>query len=159
MHSHQRLTKEDWIAGLTAGALLGALFLGVGGRAGMRVMALADGQTPFYSVSGSLTVVALGALNGAVIAAIFLVVRILLPTRRWLRAALFWMICCTLIFRGLSPVTPLRLIVFLPLFGLHGAFLHLYWCRIHLAQRRGGLRPSMPTGPTVATVRATTSTP
>lgn len=47
------------------GAALGALVLGVGGRLAMRVVGLALGQPIGFTVEGSLTVVAMGALAGA----------------------------------------------------------------------------------------------
>ena len=51
-------------AGL-AGALTGALVLGVGGRIVMRLAAFIGGRTPGFSWSGSVEVVAAGALYGA----------------------------------------------------------------------------------------------
>lgn len=51
-------------AGL-AGALTGALVLGVGGRMVMRLAALIGGGAPGFSWGGSLEVVAAGALYGA----------------------------------------------------------------------------------------------
>ena len=52
-------------AGL-AGALTGALVLGVGGRMVMRLAALIGGRAPVFSWGGSLEVLAAGALYGAV---------------------------------------------------------------------------------------------
>lgn len=51
-------------AGL-AGALTGALVLGVGGRVVMRLAALIGGRAPVFSWGGSLEVVVAGALYGA----------------------------------------------------------------------------------------------
>lgn len=48
-----------------AGALTGALVLGVGGRMVMRLAALIGGRAPGFSWGGSLEVVAAGALYGA----------------------------------------------------------------------------------------------
>jgi hypothetical protein len=130
MHTAQRPRRRDWLTGLTAGALLGFLILGLGARAGMRVVALASGQAPSFTIEGSLAVGLLGALTGAVIAALFLALRAALPGRRWLRGALFWTICGALALRGLRPVSLLNAGIFLPLFLLHGVLLHTFWCRI-----------------------------
>ena len=137
MHTLHRPRGPDWLAGLVAGASLGFVFLGVGGRAGMRLVALASGQAPAFSIEGSIAVSLLGALTGAIVAVVFLVVRTTLPTRRWTRAALFWTICGALALRGLHPVTTLNAGIFLPLFLVHGVLLHTFWCRVHLARRRG----------------------
>jgi hypothetical protein len=130
-----RPTRTDWLTGLAAGASLGFVFLGIGSRAGMRLIALSAGQAPAFTIEGSIAVSLLGAATGALIAAIFLLVRTILPTRRWIRGALFWALCAALVLRGLNPVTALNAAIFLPLFALHGALLHVFWCRIYLARR------------------------
>jgi hypothetical protein len=135
MNLPSRPTRRDWLAGLVAGAALGFIFLGVGARAGMRVIALSAGQAPAFSIEGSIAVSLLGALTGALIAAIFLLVRAVLPARRWIRGVLFWMMCAALVLRGLHPVTALNAGIFLPLFAVHGVLLHVFWCRIYLARR------------------------
>ena len=137
MHPLHRLNRDDWLAGLVAGAALGFVFLGIGARVGMRLFAVASGQAPTFTIEGSIAVSLLGALTGALIATIFLLVRTALPTRRWVRGALFWIICGALVLRGLRPVTVLNAGIFVPLFAIHGALLHAFWCRIHL--RRGGV--------------------
>ncbi len=48
-----------------AGAGAGLLFLGIGGRIAMRIIAALAGQAPGFSVGGTLTVVLLGGLWGA----------------------------------------------------------------------------------------------
>jgi hypothetical protein len=136
MHGLHRPTRRDWIAGLAAGATLGFLFLGIGARAGMRVVANALGQTPAFTIEGSIAVSLLGALVGALLAAIFLLLRTMLPTRRWTRGALFWIICGALALRGLRPVTTLNAGIFLPLFVMHGVLLHVFWCRVYLPRSR-----------------------
>lgn len=141
MNTSHRLGRRDWLTGLGAGAILGFLFLGIGSRAGMRLVALASGQAPAFSIEGSIAVALLGALTGAALAAVFLFVRIILPTRQWTRGAIFWMVCAALVLRGLRPVTPLNAGIFIPLFVAHGVLLHAFWCRVHLARtRRAGGR-------------------
>src|SRR5215213_1113330 len=101
MHMLHRPGRRDWIAGLLAGAGLGFVFLGIGARVGMRAVAITAGQTPTFTIEGSIAVTLLGAATGAGIATIFLLLRTALPTRRWTRGALFWAICATLVLRGL----------------------------------------------------------
>jgi hypothetical protein len=117
---------------VAAGSILGFLLLGIGGRIGMRVIALAQGQAPGASLGGSLTVVMLGAAAGAAIAGIFLLAHILFPTRRVPRAAFFWITVVAIALRGLSPVSVLNAAVFLPLFIAHGGLLFGYWCRFRM---------------------------
>jgi hypothetical protein len=136
MHTLHRPDRRDWLAGISAGAILGLLFLGVGARAGMRLIALASGQAPLFTIEGSIAVSLLGAATGALVATIFLLVRTILPTHRWIRAALFWVVCGAIMLRGLRPVSVLNAGIFLPLFVMHGALLHAYWCRIHLPRSR-----------------------
>lgn len=137
MPTYRRPRGSDWIAGLVAGGVLGMLFLGVGGRLGMRVIALAQGQTPSMTFEGSLTVVLLGAAAGIAVGAIFLVSRTLVPTRRAPRVAFFWMVVGAIVLRGVKPLSVLNVAVFLPLFIIHGALLFRYWCRFRM--RRAAL--------------------
>ena len=136
MHTTQRPGRRDWLVGVLAGAILGFLFLGVGARAGMRLVALDLGQAPSFTIEGSIAVSLMGAGAGAFVGAVFLLVRAMLPTRRWTRAVLFWVVCGALMLRGLSPVTVVNAGIFLPLFVVHGILLHMYWCRVHLARTR-----------------------
>lgn len=136
MHPLHRPDRRDWLTGLAAGATLGFVFLGIGARVGMRVIALSSGQAPTFSIEGSIAVGLLGALSGALIAMVFLLARTALPTRRWVRGALFWTVCGALAFRGLRPVTVLNAGIFLPLFLMHGVLLHTFWCRVYLARIR-----------------------
>ena len=141
-HRSDRPRPRDWLAGLTAGAVLGFILLGIGGRIGMRIIANELGQPGGFTVEGSLTVALLGAASGAIIALIFLLLRTALPAHRWLRGTLFWVICLAIALRGLRPVTVLNATTFLPLFLAHGILLHTFWCRIHLPRVRAA--PSSP---------------
>jgi hypothetical protein len=135
VNTNRRPNGRDWIVGLSAGAILGAIFLGVGGRVGMRAIALAQGAAGSFTVEGSLTVIGLGTLSGAIVALIFLVARVLFPSRRAPRVLFFWTLTLAIVLRGLNPVSPLNLTIFVPLFLAHGSLLNLYWCRVHLARR------------------------
>jgi hypothetical protein len=104
---------------------LGAVVLGAGGRVGMRVIAEITTGTSGFSVGGSLTVLFLGAVSGAVGGLILLVVRSLF--RRWppLPTVLYWSLLLLITLRGLRPIDQLRLLVFLPLVAVFG--LALQW--------------------------------
>src|SRR5690349_9676665 len=128
----RRPTAKDWAIGLLAGALLGVVLLGIGGRMGMRLIALANGQTPILTFGGTVAVTLLGAAAGAGIAVIFLLSRFAAPRHRAVRLSLFAGVCGLLMLRGLHPVTALNLSVFAPLFVVHALLLHAYWCRIHM---------------------------
>lgn len=130
MTNGQRPTFQDWIAGIVVGTLLGTALLGVGGRIGMRVIGIAQGQPPGFSIGGSLTVVFLGAAAGAAIGAIFLLSRTIFPRHRALRVGFFWVVVAALVARGLNPVSVLNVSIFAPLFLAHGALMFAYWCRI-----------------------------
>ena len=136
VHSTKRPNRRDWLVGLAAGASLGLVILGIGGRYGMRLIAVAAGQPPAFTIEGSIAVSLLGALAGAVAAAVFLLARVLFPTKRWMRGALFWVNYGAIVLRGLSPVTTLNAGIFLPLFLLHGILLQTFWYRIHLPRAR-----------------------
>jgi predicted Abi (CAAX) family protease len=136
VNTNRRPNGRDWIVGLSAGALLGAIFLGVGGRVGMRAIALAQGVAGSFTVEGTLTVIGLGTLSGAIVALIFLMARILFPSRRALRVTFFWMVTLAVVLRGLNPLTLLNIAIFVPLFLAHGSLLNLYWCRVYLSRRK-----------------------
>ena len=67
---------------LVAGALLGALILGLGGRIVMRLLALAIARDPSFSVGGTAEVIAYGAIVGVMSAVLLAIARPFLP-RRW----------------------------------------------------------------------------
>ena len=135
MTTDHRPKGRDWSVGVIAGAALGAVFLGIGSRVGMRAIALAQGGAGAFTVEGTITVVALGAVSGAIVALIFLVARVLFPSRRALRVLFFWTVTLAIVLRGLDPVTPLTLAIFVPLFLAHGSLLNMYWCRFHMSRR------------------------
>jgi len=111
--------------------------LGIGGRIGMRGIALAEGRQPLFTIEGSIAVALLGGAVGALVAVLFLVARTVAPAHRLLRTALFWALLGLLVWRGLNPVSTINVAIFAPLFVLHGALLTAYWCRIRF--RRAAL--------------------
>ena len=136
MTTHRRPNRGDWQAGILMGALLGFVILGVGSRLGMTAIAIAENVAPSFTVGGSLTVVGLGTLTGAVVAVLFLASRAAFPHHRVARTLLFWGLIAAFVWRGLNPVTALKVVVFAPLFLLHGGLLALYWCRVRRSDDR-----------------------
>jgi hypothetical protein len=118
------------------GALLGFVVLGVGSRLGMTAIAIAENVAPSFTFGGSFTVVALGTLTGAVVGVLFLASRTAFPQHRAARTLLFWGLVAAFVWRGLNPVTALKVAVFAPLFLLLGGILTLYWCRGRLRTSR-----------------------
>ena len=130
MTTHRRPTFADWRAGIVVGAMLGTVLLGIGGRLGMRGIAIAQGQPASFTFDGSLVVVLLGSATGAAVALIFLTSRAAFPAQRVWRTLFFWTLVGLLVWRGLNPVSTLNLSYFAPLFVLHGGLLTAYWCRV-----------------------------
>jgi hypothetical protein len=116
-----RPTGREWIVGVGAGALLGALILGIGGRVAMRGIALIQEWTPYFTLRGSVTVVVVGGLAGTGFALVLLALRAVgrLPGPAvWF---IYWLVLAGISLRVLRPVDPDRLTVFPPLvivFGL-----------------------------------------
>ena len=132
MNDRRRPQLADWFAGVLAGTLLGVIFLGVGGRIAMRVIALVENQPHGFTWDGSMAVVMLGAAAGAATGGIFLISRTFFPRQQALRVGFFWIVVAAFVARGLNPVTASRVAIFAPLFLAHGGLMFFYWCRIRL---------------------------
>ena len=61
------LPHRSFLVALVLGGAVGLLTLGIGGRLSMRSIALLQGQAPGFSIGGSMTVVGLGAVTGAIV--------------------------------------------------------------------------------------------
>jgi hypothetical protein len=72
-----------------------------------------------------MTVILMGGLSGLAGGAFYAVADRLLPVRIWagdvLRSILFWTFLVLITLRGLHPVEPYRLALFMPLVALFGA--------------------------------------
>jgi hypothetical protein len=115
---------------LLLGAASGALILGIGGRIAMRGIAVLSGGMPGFSSGGTMTVVLLGALSGLAGAIVLTGVRLLLPRRAALRGTIYWAFLILAGLRGLNPVDPQRLLLFMPLILLYGITLQVLSCRM-----------------------------
>jgi ABC-type transport system involved in cytochrome c biogenesis permease subunit len=107
------------------GAIVGTAVLGIGGRAAMRFYALRDYQEPYFTASGTLTVVMIAAAAGAATGFWLWLAGRLFPARRALKQAFFWTGLILLTLRVLQPVSQSRLEVFFPLAVAHGLLLSL----------------------------------
>lgn len=134
--------RKEWLAGAAVGAAVGTLVLGVGGRLVMRGIALLNDQPPGFSLGGTTTVVFLGTVSGLVGGLVFVGMRLLLRTRRFLHASLFWIFLVLTALRGLRPIDAQRLLLFMPLVLLFGTILQYVWCRAY-GQRGASGRPAL----------------
>jgi hypothetical protein len=87
---------------LVTGIVCGALFLGLGGRAVMRVIAIAEGRVPTWTPGGVIAVTLYGTAFGLLGAVIHLVLRKFIPTRTFLREALFLILLIFITLQGLN---------------------------------------------------------
>lgn len=130
-----RPSKHDWLVVSLLGIGIGALILGIGGRIAMRGIVLMAGGTPGFSWGGTLTVILLGLLSGLAGALVLVGVRFLLPARPLVRGILYWAFLILVAMRGLQPVNPQRLLLFMPLILLYGITLQVLWCQVASGRR------------------------
>jgi hypothetical protein len=129
-----QLPRRSLPTALTLGAVVGAIFLGIGGRIAMRIFALLEGRDPGWTFEGSLTVVFMGAAFGTIGG--FL----LWLGRRWFRrspvarGAIFWIPLTALFLRGLSPLTQNSLMAFLPFYVAYGLVVYRVFCHRYVAR-------------------------
>jgi hypothetical protein len=95
----------------------------------MRIIGFSAGQPATWTVGGTMSVVALGAANGALGALIRLVTAALVPGPRWLESALFGSALAFLTLRGIQPVQSLSLALFMPLVVAYAIVLETIWRR------------------------------
>jgi hypothetical protein len=119
-----------WVRSGLLGIVLGTIFLGIGGRAAMRAIAIAQNGPTGFSFGGSLTVVFLGAASGLAAGLIYAACRRFLSRSVWLARAVFAVIFLAITLRGLRPLDAQRLILFLPLFAAFGLAFDRLWDRV-----------------------------
>ncbi|MFO7634347.1 MAG: hypothetical protein R6W76_17490 [Caldilinea sp.] len=69
--SHWMVNLDRLMAGALAGAVCGALMLGGGSRAAMRVVALVLGQPPAFTLAGTFGILLMGVIAGALFGFVF----------------------------------------------------------------------------------------
>ncbi|HJU87778.1 MAG TPA: hypothetical protein VJ672_00200 [Gemmatimonadaceae bacterium] len=124
---NSKWVHHPWVYGLALGTVLGTIILGVGGRLMMRVIALMEGTPVGWSVGGTGTVVFLGAVSGLAGGVVNTVLSHFLSRRDWLRTLIFFLFLVLITLRGLSPVRPLALALFMPLTLIFGVAFDLLW--------------------------------
>ena len=127
------LPRRSLPTALGLGAAVGAVFLGVGGRAAMRIFALLTERAPSWSFGGTLTVVFFGSVFGTIGGLLLWLGRRFFRTSPLARGALFWIPLTLLYLRVLSPLNNDSLIAFTPFVLLYGVVLYRIWCRRFVA--------------------------
>jgi hypothetical protein len=134
MNSIIQLPRRSLATAVSLGALVGLVFLGVGGRVAMRTFALLVEREPGWSFGGTMTVIFMGAAFGTIGGLL------LWTGRRWFRSspvargAVFWIPLTLLYLRVLSPLTTDSLMAFTPFVLLYGTVLYRIWCRRFVAR-------------------------
>jgi hypothetical protein len=125
--------RKPFVAAVLLGTIAGTLILGIGGRAAMRAYSLITEDIPYFTMSGSTTVVLAGAAAGFVCGvALWAGYRFVRgPGLR--RQLLFWIALAALTARVLQPWSTLRLQVFVPLALIYGLATIVPW---HLTAAR-----------------------
>jgi hypothetical protein len=97
-----------------AGAAIGLVILGVGGRVIMRVIAHWEGRVPAFTPSGTFTVVTLGALAGLAAGVVHGLLRRFV-TQTVIRVALFVVFCVAFTWHGANALLPRPRLTFVAL--------------------------------------------
>ena len=128
------LPRRSLPATLTLGAAVGAVFLGVGGRLAMRIIALLEDRGTTWSFEGSLTVVFMGAVFGTIGGLLLWLGRRVFPRTPYARGALFWVLLTALFVLGLTPLSGNKLISFLPFYIAYGLVVYRVFCHRYVAR-------------------------
>jgi hypothetical protein len=121
---------------LVTGIVAGALFLGVGGRMVMRVVAIAEGRVPTWTPEGVVAVTLFGTGFGILGAVIHLLLLKFIPARKALRESLFFVALVLITLRGLNGQM-------VPAAGLFVVAMVLYWAAFtYFTSRRSEVRGS-----------------
>ena len=121
------MTIRRWLRGPLLGALLGLPILGAGGRLAMHAIALTSTAQRAVSVQGTITVLLAGTAAGVAGGVIYALLDRWFPRRRLLRVVIFFAALVLLTLRGLNPVQPLSLVLFVPLVLIYGALFERSW--------------------------------
>ena len=122
-------TRHPWIRGPLLGAVIGLPILGGGGRRAMRLIAVLTSAAASVSFEGTLTVLLAGLASGVGGGLFYSLLSQLVPRHRGWRGVLFAIGLVLVTLRGLHPVRPLPLALFLPLVALYGVVFEWAWHR------------------------------
>lgn len=134
MRHEIQLPRRSLRTSLALGSVVGAVFLGIGGRIAMRIFALMEGRDPGWTFEGSLTVVFMGAVFGTIGGFLLWLGRRLFTRSPVARGALFWIPLTALFLRGLSPLTQNSLMAFLPFYVAYGLVVYRVFCHRYVAR-------------------------
>ena len=134
----QRFREQGWLFALAAGAAIGFIILGVGGRIAMRLIALHTGARPGISLGGTTTVIAMGVVSGVAGAMIRAAAEASLPRHlsAGIGSAIFAIACLLLTLRGLKPVDAARVTYFMPLTAAYIIAFEVAWRRSTVLRHR-----------------------
>lgn len=108
-----------------AGALGGAVFLGAGTRLAMRGVTLVEERVPVWTVSGTLTVIGMGAVFGLLFSLVWMLVGRWIPGNRFARGLAFGILSAVIASPGLTPRRASTFALFVPWFLAYGVALSL----------------------------------
>ena len=132
-----RSKLRPWSFGAVLGAAVGLPVLGAGGRVAMRLIALASHAPPAFTPRGTTTVLVAGLASGVAGGLLYATICHFLPRPRWARSVLFAGALVLLTLRGLHPVRPLPLNLFMPLALAYGAIVDVVYGAWHRRQAGG----------------------
>ena len=107
-----------------AGAAIGLVVLGVGGRFIMRIIAHWEGRVPVLTPSGTFTVVMMGALAGLAGGLVHGLLRRFIPQTA-IRILLFVAICVAITYHAVNALLPRPRLMFVALTLVYVALLEL----------------------------------
>ena len=122
-------TRHPWMRGPLLGAVIGLPILGGGGRLAMRLVAVLTSAPSAFTLEGTLTVLLAGLASGVGGGLFYALLSQLLPRHRAWRGAFFAVGLILVTLRGLHPVRPMALAVFLPLVVVYGVMVEWAWHR------------------------------
>lgn len=105
---------------LIAGAVAGAVLLGLGTRVAMRGVALVEGRVPTWTWTGTLNVVGMGVVFGLLFALVWAVLRRRIPGNRLVRGLGFGVVAVIIASPGLTPRRVSTFALFVPWFLAYG---------------------------------------
>ncbi len=129
-----QLPRQSFITSIALGAVVGTIFLGIGGRIAMRIFAILEGREPGWSLGGTVPVVIMGAAWGTVGGILLGLGRRYFKRPPVARGLLFWIPLTLLYLRGLSPLSTNSLIAFTPFNVAYGAALYRVFCHRYVAR-------------------------
>jgi hypothetical protein len=105
---------------LVAGALAGAVLLGLGTRVAMRGVALVEGRVSTWTLTGTLNVVGMGLVFGLLFALVWAVLGRRIPGNRLVRGLGFGALAAIIASPGLTPRRVSTFALFVPWFLAYG---------------------------------------